>query len=370
MFDRIEDPTGLELTLRRIALGARLLGLGWFALLASLTLVRGVETPGWVVGPLLAAVAWGVISLGSNRRSPDAVTSRLAIGIDMALASIALIAPEQAGVPAIGFYGGYPLITVTVAAVRSRRSGFLTASWLILVVLGGFRTRPEGLVASLSQILLYLVAALIVSWAVGAIRMSDGERRRAQEAATAAEAQRARAEERSQMSRHLHDSVLQTLALIQANTDEPREVAGLARRQERELREWLFGAPVVHDGFAAALRKAGASVEDDYRIPVEVVVVGDVAAHAGIDALVAAAREAIVNAAKHADCESVAVYGEVANGQASVFVRDRGVGFDAQAVGPDRKGISESIVGRLEKVGGSARLRTEPGGGTEWKLSV
>ena len=370
MFDRLEDRTGLELTLRRIALGARLLGLGWFALLAALTLFRGVEDPAWVWGPLLAAIGWGAISVIVNRRFPDAVTSRLAIGADMLLASIALIAPEQAGVPGVGFYGGYPLITVTVASVRSRRAGFLAALWLILVVLGGFRTRPEGLVAALSQILLYLAAALIVSWAVGAIRTSDGERRRAQEAVTVAEAERARAEERSQMSRHLHDSVLQTLALIQTNAAEPREVAGLARRQERELRDWLYGAPVVHDGFAAALRKVGAAVEDDYRIPIEVVVVGDAAPTPRIDTLVAAARESMVNAAKHARCESVAVFGEVSGDGATVYVRDRGRGFDPASVGSDRKGISESIVGRLERAGGSARLRTVEGEGTEWKLSV
>jgi signal transduction histidine kinase/phage shock protein PspC (stress-responsive transcriptional regulator) len=184
--------------------------------------------------------------------------------------------------------------------------------------------------------------------------------------------ERIRSQERAEMAAHLHDSVLQTLTLVQKRADDPREVAALARRQERELRNWLGAAPGVSDddGFAAALRRAAEEVEDAHRVKVEVVSVGDCAIDEGSGAVVAAAREALTNAAKFADDGPISVYAEVSDDRVEVYVHDRGPGFDPDAIAPDRRGVTESIVGRMRRNGGTATIRSVPGSGTEVQLSV
>jgi signal transduction histidine kinase len=186
---------------------------------------------------------------------------------------------------------------------------------------------------------------------------------------TAERSERIRSQERAEVAAHLHDSVLQTLALMQKRVDDPREVAALARRQERELRAWLNGRRASGDAtVASALEGAAAEVEDTHGVAVEVVAVGDAPLDPRAEALVAAAREALVNAAKFAGDGPVALYAEVAPGRIEVFVRDRGPGFDPATVPDDRRGVRESIVGRMERHGGRAAVHTAPGGGTEIEL--
>jgi signal transduction histidine kinase len=186
-------------------------------------------------------------------------------------------------------------------------------------------------------------------------------------------AERIRSQERAELSAHVHDSVLQTLALMQKSADDPREVAALARRQERELRSWLSGAPEPRpdERLGDALHAMAAEVEESHGVAVEVVAVGDweLDEHAG--ALVAAAREALVNAAKFAgDNGPIRVYAEAGAERVQVFVHDRGPGFDLAAVPADRRGVRESIVGRMERHGGRAEVRTAPGAGTEVELTL
>jgi signal transduction histidine kinase len=183
--------------------------------------------------------------------------------------------------------------------------------------------------------------------------------------------ERIRNEERADIAAHLHDSVLQTLALIQRNANQPREVARLARSQERELRTKLYGTGVPDGRFGAALHTAAAEVEDTYAITVDVVAVGpERALDARLEALVAASREAMVNAAKHAGVTTVSVYAELSADSASVFVRDRGVGFDPERTDPSRQGIRGSIIGRLQRQHGVASVKSSPGNGTEVQLRV
>jgi signal transduction histidine kinase len=186
-------------------------------------------------------------------------------------------------------------------------------------------------------------------------------------------AERIRSQERAELAAHLHDSVLQTLALVRKRADDPREVAALARRQERELRTWLSGAPVHPAGerwLAAALQSAAEEVEESRGVAIDVVAVGDAPLDRDGEALVAAAREAMLNAAKFAgDAGAVAVYAEAGDERLEVFVRDRGPGFDPAAVPADRRGVRESIVGRMERHGGRAAIHAAPGGGgTEVEL--
>jgi signal transduction histidine kinase len=184
---------------------------------------------------------------------------------------------------------------------------------------------------------------------------------------------RIRSEERSDMAARVHDSVLQTLALIQRHADEPRRVASLARRQERELRGWLYGDQPLGDDSAsltAALSAAAGDVEELHGVRVELASAGDCPVDPSVRALVLAAREAMTNAAKFAGVEEIDVYAEVDDDAVSVFVRDRGAGFDRAAVPPDRRGLIESIEGRMERAGGRASIVTSLGGGTEVELHL
>jgi signal transduction histidine kinase len=183
--------------------------------------------------------------------------------------------------------------------------------------------------------------------------------------------ERIRSQERAEVAAHVHDSVLQTLTLIQKAADDPREVSRLARSQERELRGWLYRSPGDAGGhFAAALEQAAAEVEEAHRVTVELVVVGDRPADGRAGAVVAAAREAMVNAAKHSGVDRVQVYAEVEPDRLVVFVRDRGAGFDPSLVPADRFGLAQSVVGRMERNGGTAQVRSAPGEGTEVRLEA
>jgi len=187
---------------------------------------------------------------------------------------------------------------------------------------------------------------------------------------------RARAEERADMAARVHDSVLQTLALIQRNADQPAQVVKLARSQERELRSWLFGGsvPGVAHGrattLAAGVRLIQQEVEALHGVAVEAVTVGDCGLDDHLDALLAAAREATVNAAKWSGADVISLFAEVEPTEVSVFVRDRGCGFDPEAVPGDRKGLAESVQARMARRGGSAIVRSALGDGTEISLRM
>ncbi len=180
---------------------------------------------------------------------------------------------------------------------------------------------------------------------------------------------RIREAERAELAAMVHDQVLHTLALIQRNASDPKAVQRLARGQERTLRNWLYKPTgVPSETFAASIEQAVAEVEDTYAITVESVVVGDARMAAGLTALVNATREALVNAARHAQVATVSLYAEIEPQEVSVFVRDRGVGFDLDGIDTDRHGVRGSIIGRMERHGGSAEIRTDMGEGTEVRL--
>jgi len=177
--------------------------------------------------------------------------------------------------------------------------------------------------------------------------------------------------ERAELAAMVHDQVLHTLALIQRNSGDSTMVVRLARGQERSLRNWLYKPTgSANETFSAAIEEAVAEVEDTYAIAVESVVVGDTAMTDEVSALVAASREAMVNAARHAKVQNISLYAEVEPEQVSAFIRDRGVGFDMSTVEHDRHGVRGSIIGRMERNRGRAEIRTEPGEGTEVRLTM
>ena len=183
--------------------------------------------------------------------------------------------------------------------------------------------------------------------------------------------QRIRSQERAEVAAHLHDSVLQTLALIQRSA-EPREMATLARAQERELRAWLYGGARAadHTLLSTAMNDAAAEIERMHRVTIDVVTAGDCRLDEPAWALVLAAREAMINAARHSGARRVSVFVETDDSEVAAFVRDQGAGFDQERVPPDRRGIADSIEGRMARFGGSAKVVTAIGHGTEVRLQI
>jgi len=236
----------------------------------------------------------------------------------------------------------------------------LAGAGLLVIAVFTIAIRTGGLSAALNVAVASVLGIVGIGFIVGPwlLRVS---RDLAEERAA-----RARAQERADVAAHLHDSVLQTLALIQKSAADQTTVAKLARAQERDLRAWLFESPGdTANSLVAALRTAAAQIEDSFGVPVEVIAVGDLELPDAAGALVQAAREAMSNAARHSGAAKVDVYVEVAGPAADVFVRDRGRGFDLDAIPADRAGVRHSIIGRMERHGGRATLRSTPGRGTE-----
>ena len=187
---------------------------------------------------------------------------------------------------------------------------------------------------------------------------------------------RLRAQDRADMAAHVHDSVMQTLSLIQRAADNPAEVTRLARIQERDLRIWLanpeaFGTSTnPPTSLAQSALEIEREIEDNYGVGVDVVVVADIALNESVSALLAAGREATLNAAKWSGAKDVSLYIEAEPGQVSMFIRDQGRGFDMKSVPDDRQGISRSIIERMNRHGGTAVIRSSPGAGTEVELHM
>lgn len=330
---------------RQQAVGLVLLGGG----LALAGAAWGTAWGGWVTGPLgVALVGAGVVW----READASQRTRWRSG---------------AGAVSGVFFGGGRMALLRVLAGIALVTSGIAVFLLNQGNLGQFRFALLAAAATLVG-----VAVLTVPWWLRLMHALSEERRA-----------RIRTEERAEIAAHLHDSVLQTLALIQQQSDSAREVRRLARGQERELRSWLYGpqgyGTVAHahtnghteaPTFAATLHAAAGEVEDTYAVSMQVVVVGDCGLDDPLAPLVQASREAMVNAAKHAGVTEVSVYAEVEPGQVHVFVRDRGTGFDPEAVAADRHGLADSIRGRMQRHGGTVTLRTTPGEGTEVQLAV
>ena len=246
------------------------------------------------------------------------------------------------------------------ARTRLTAGAFLVAGGLVMVGVSGGVSRSLRVGVFATAITIVGIATVLGPWLARVAQEAAAERR-----------QRIRAQEREAMAAHLHDSVLQTLALIQRNAEDPRRTVTLARQQERELRAWLYGgADARATTLASAIRAIEDEVEASYDVRVEVVVVGDSPMDERLTGFTAAVREACINAAKHSGVDEMAVYVELAGDSVEAFVRDRGAGFDPTEAQPDRRGIAHSIVARLARIGGAAVIESAPGAGTEVHLTL
>jgi signal transduction histidine kinase len=288
-------------------------------------------------------------------------TGLIGVGFVLAAAELGLTFPgEEVLWPvlaaATGLSGFWWLSGPSPAARRS----LAVVVVVILLFWGAF---PGS---DVDQVVIAGVAGALVATIVFGPRWLRSSRATADERARAA-----RSDERAEVAGVVHDSVLQTLALIQSRADDPAEVRALARAQERDLRARLFEEtdPAARPAsIAAALRAVAAEVEDAHRIKIDVVTVGDAPLDERATALVAAAREALLNAVIHAPGAAVSLFAEVDDGRVAAYVRDRGPGFDLEAIPEDRRGVTDSIVARMVRHGGHAAVRTAPGGGCEVHL--
>ncbi len=380
----ISQATGIDVTLVRIAFVLLSLGSG--------------------VGVLAYFVIWLIVPLAGE---PDSIFSRAVSdrgGIRLVIAVLPVLVLTQivSSAAGLGFAASFAwsvLLSVAIAVFIRRNASEAEGRWVNEEVLPLFGVGNEphtrrsagvriaigvvlglcglvwlvmghttaGALRLLGAIALIVAAVVLVfgPWWIGMFRDLISERQA-----------RAVAEERAQMAAHVHDSVLQTLALIQRSADDSRQVVRLARSQERELRAWLFeGRPpgtvpgdarTLTDGIDAIQRQ----VEGDHGVAVHAVVVGETELTEDLRALLDAAREATVNAAKWSGESQVSLYAEVEPDAVTIYVRDRGRGFDPDAVPDDRQGIARSIRARVARVGGSVVIRSSAGNGAEVELSV
>lgn len=248
----------------------------------------------------------------------------------------------------------------------TRRNGVLQVGLGVALVLVGLISFGVGGVgfgqagALLAAVVVVVVGIALVAspFALRLWRERDAERRA-----------RIRSEERTEIAAQVHDSVLQSLTLIQRNAADPAEVARIARAQERDLRRWLYPTPASSaSSFRAELEEIAAEVEDTYGVRVDVVCVGDAVMDSSLGAMLQATREAVANAGRHSGVDTVSVYAEMTAGEVTVHIRDRGAGFVVDEIPADRMGVRESILGRIERYGGRASVTSEPGAGTRIEL--
>ena len=290
-----------EQTLRRVVVGYRVVSAVWLVLLGVISVAgaTGPDRPWVVVATMVLAIGWSLVTVAMHVRLPEVMRSWWFLAADIGVAAWTLVAPDVAG--SESFYGGYPMSPVFLAAYGRGMVGGLSAAVAMAAVQLSRLVGPADPTTSSAAVLIYVVAGAVAGWAIGVLREADRIRRKAEEALAREQLVRARAEERAEMAAHLHDSVLQTLALIQRDSANESEVLSLARRQERELRAWLFGQGDGRDGgaFAEGMRLMCAGVEDAHHISIDLVTVEDTENTPSTESLVQAAREAIVDAAKH-----------------------------------------------------------------------
>ena len=319
-------------------------------------------------GMLLALIALGVGLLWIMQNTGLGISSQLFWPVAFACAGAALVwrqadtaqqkrwRDEAGGKVWLAPFvarGGWPSLVRVIVGL-----GLVGAAFgIVLAQRGQISQLPD--VMAMTMLALAGLAIVLAPWL-----------HRSRTALNQARAERVRADARADMAAHLHDSVLQTLAMIQRQSDDPKAVQQLARRQERELRNWLYGDELPEATLKAALTAIAAEVEDERGVPVELVTVGDCDTSDAIQALVRAAREAMVNAAKHSGADKIDVYAEVDEDSVEVFVRDRGAGFDLDTVAEDRMGVKGSIIDRMARHGGSATIRSVSGNGTEVRLEI
>ncbi|HEY3428742.1 MAG TPA: ATP-binding protein [Acidimicrobiia bacterium] len=364
-------------TLTWVVLLMRLLGWIWMLALALTVVTQdqsvGTQVPNkttLILAMATATVGTALMLLASSR---GFLASLWYVALDGVLSAFLLSAGWLAGAPDF-VAGGYPMSWLFLVAYATSFRGAVLAAVMLTAVFAWLHVAMGLEMVRVVGSIQFLVVSFVAGWAFDALRHREGlrleaeaDRREAEFLLAEERANATRLEERSQLALRLHDSVLQTLKLIMANSGDAGEVRYLARVQERELRRTIneYRSP-YRDSFRTRLLDARAAVEDEYRVEIEQVIRDDIEMTPRLSFIVAAAHEAMANAARHSGSSEMDLYAEVRNDGVQVNVRDRGRGFDAAAVATG--GIAHSIVRRIEDAGGTANIKSAPGFGTEVSL--
>jgi signal transduction histidine kinase len=354
----------IDATLRKITLLFRVLGWAWMAILVAL---MPANDPGanmviaW--GTLALATAWTAATWWAAIKT-DQMGRTWFVVVDVLITMWVGVAPTIAGATDL-FHGGWLNSNLFVVAYAFGIYVTIGAGTLIGIeqVLVHW-IDAKGVIPAAGSVG-FLVIGVLIGWAFDHLRLQERRRLAIQGELDSAVAVQARHEERLEIANRLHDSVLQTLAALRRESDDPDQVRYLARRQERELRHTIseYRSPHQHSA-RAELQMICSDIEDVYRIEVDAVIRGDAECNDQLRAILAAAREALVNAAKHAGVDTVDLYAEFKPGQTQVFVRDRGMGFDPASATSGR-GMDHSLRQRAQDAGATVTLTTAAGVGTE-----
>ena len=355
-------------TLRRVVVIFRILSWVWMLTLVIITFVTDDDANIAVtVAALVLATAWVGITWWAARAgflgTPAFVVLDGIVSLGLGAASFIAGASDF-------FHGGMPMSWLLVAAYAYGLRGAVPASvalGLEQVIVHIVDDRgPVGAAGSL----VFLVFAVVAGWAFDALRAGELRQLETESQLLAEQRASARHEERARLANQLHDSVLQSLLVMRRDAEDPLQVRYLARREERDLRRAIADLRSEHDSsFRAAMLKVCDDIEDTYRVEVESVIRDDPETSAPLEAAIHATKEALVNAAKHSGSNRIDVYSEASPTQMTIYVRDRGRGFDESA----RKtggGFDNSLLSRVREAGGSVSVVSSPGQGTEVTITM
>lgn len=358
-----------ERAMRNLAVFTRIVGWVWMLALVVATLLtdEGANQV-IVIGAMLLATVWTVVTIWAARNRQ--LFGSLGFVVTDCLVALLVGGASYVSGAADLFHGGYLIPSLIVAAYGAHMTGVLIVGFLIsleqVATLVAWGNSPVSSISSLG----FILWGVIFAWLFATIRRTDSARREAVGVLVQEREQSARSAERLELANRLHDSVLQTLVVMESEAGNEKRVRSLARKQTRELRLMVQGSePIGADSLGAAIEGAAASVSELFGVEVSTVCRSDTEASESLLVLVSAAKEAMVNAARHSGADTIHVYSTSEDGLVAIFVRDDGVGFDVDTVDRGR-GLDHSIRERVESLGGDVCIESEPGEGTEVKVSL
>ena len=356
--------TLVDPTLRRIVVLFRVLGWGWMALLVALETAAGTLERPWVAYLALSVATGMTVVTAVASRAHHRLASPVFVAVDLTIAlAIGVVSPLAGSAELI--HGGYPMSWVVLMAYAGGLRWVVPLSLVFTVEQWFLRLETGRPQSGAAFAVVFIVFAVVTGWAFDSLRQMSSR-------LAAVESARARSEARADIATRLHDSVLQTLHAIGAEADDPGHVRYLARRQERELRRTIDEYLSPYDAsFRAALLAARDDVEDLHRVKIEMVIRDDLPLTEELEAVVDAAREAMMNAAKHSGAPLVNVYSEASGDAVKLIVMDRGSGFEpGEALGGGGLGLARSVTARVERFGGKVKVESAPGAGTEITITA
>lgn len=369
MTERLLVP--IDSTLRRVVVAFRFVGAAWLSILAATVLsVEPEASRAVILAAVVTVVLWSAVTWWMSVHRTEWFRTIAWLIVDGAVAVWIAVSPFVAGAEH-KFFGGYPMTWVFMAAyIGGVTYAMPTGGVLAFTQIAGAFGQDRAITSTVGDITVFVISAVLFGWAITTLRETDARRHAAVRELEAERRERRLADERAEIGAHLHDSVLQTLALIQQDSTDDR-IRTLARSQDRDLRAFIDRMASPYEfSFVAALKAAAAGVEDDRSAIIEVVAVGDCELAPNLTALINAAKEAMVNGVKHGGGSKVSVFVEVREGVVTVSVRDRGPGFDVDSALTSSQGLAQSVIARMDRHGGAASISSDPERGSEISLRM